>query len=503
MNNAVLNRAVLGCAYVGTADVGGVGVMGALDEGEVQPYIKGHVTDGSSTFTFNVNKNQSVTVPVDGNGNWKWVVDRTITSFEKLVQNKTNIDKLYINLQSVSNLTSCYYMCENASNLKEIAIVGDWASVTNAERMFYNTKLTTLTIKGQFAPIQMANFAFVGTNNADLLFPKEMFRNATTLNRAFMGANVKLLDLSLADNCSDFSYIGQNNNNLVTLKLPNIKVNATFICGNSTNLENIEVLSTKSNLDFQKCGKLTEQSIVNIFNAVAADGVVLTFHQNVWNMIMREIDVQGSPIQVAYQNMIDNYDVTIANASFDAEIEYLKGDGNAYIKTNDLFKINTIIKIIVTNSDVLHENRYHIVGTFKSGARYRISTMDFKITTYYWYGASSSADVGDLSTTKTTYVITYNSLKKYQNNSIVKDLSFKTEYVSNNVPISMFFCDESGDFYEHFLGEIYACQIYEGDTLVRDFIPVRKGTTGYMYDKVSGNLFGNSGTGDFILGNDK
>ena len=34
-------------------------------------------------------------------------------------------------------------------------------------------------------------------------------------------------------------------------------------------------------------------------------------------------------------------------------------------------------------------------------------------------------------------------------------------------------------------------------------IPVRVGTTGYMYDKVSGQLFGNSGTGDFILGPDK
>lgn len=35
-----------------------------------------------------------------------------------------------------------------------------------------------------------------------------------------------------------------------------------------------------------------------------------------------------------------------------------------------------------------------------------------------------------------------------------------------------------------------------------DLIPVRIGTTGYMYDKVSGQLFGNSGTGDFILGPD-
>lgn len=38
--------------------------------------------------------------------------------------------------------------------------------------------------------------------------------------------------------------------------------------------------------------------------------------------------------------------------------------------------------------------------------------------------------------------------------------------------------------------------------LVRDFIPVRVGQVGYMYDKVSKQLFGNSGTGSFTLGSD-
>ena len=33
-------------------------------------------------------------------------------------------------------------------------------------------------------------------------------------------------------------------------------------------------------------------------------------------------------------------------------------------------------------------------------------------------------------------------------------------------------------------------------------IPVRKGDVGYMYDKVSGKLFSNAGTGAFILGPD-
>ena len=39
--------------------------------------------------------------------------------------------------------------------------------------------------------------------------------------------------------------------------------------------------------------------------------------------------------------------------------------------------------------------------------------------------------------------------------------------------------------------------------LLNDLIPVRKGNVGYMYDKVSGQLFRNAGTGAFITGPDK
>lgn len=48
----------------------------------------------------------------------------------------------------------------------------------------------------------------------------------------------------------------------------------------------------------------------------------------------------------------------------------------------------------------------------------------------------------------------------------------------------------------------YYFKIYNNGVLVRDMIPVRVGQTGYMYDRVSKQLFGNSGTGDFILGPD-
>ena len=51
-------------------------------------------------------------------------------------------------------------------------------------------------------------------------------------------------------------------------------------------------------------------------------------------------------------------------------------------------------------------------------------------------------------------------------------------------------------------GKLYYLQIYDNGVLVRDFIPVRDGQIGGLYDRVSGQFFGNDGTGDFILGGD-
>lgn len=49
---------------------------------------------------------------------------------------------------------------------------------------------------------------------------------------------------------------------------------------------------------------------------------------------------------------------------------------------------------------------------------------------------------------------------------------------------------------------IYYFKAWKNNMLVRDFIPVRVGQVGYMYDRVSKELFGNISSGTFILGND-
>lgn len=50
-------------------------------------------------------------------------------------------------------------------------------------------------------------------------------------------------------------------------------------------------------------------------------------------------------------------------------------------------------------------------------------------------------------------------------------------------------------------GKLYYLKIYEGETLVRDFVPCKSasGEVG-LYDKVSAQFYGNAGTGEFIAG---
>ena len=49
----------------------------------------------------------------------------------------------------------------------------------------------------------------------------------------------------------------------------------------------------------------------------------------------------------------------------------------------------------------------------------------------------------------------------------------------------------------------YYVKIFNNNRLILDLIPVKKDGIGYMYDKISNQLFSNQGTGNFILGPDK
>lgn len=194
---------------------------------------------------------------------------------------------------------------------------------------------------------------------------------------------------------------------------------------------------------------------------------------------------------------------------YDAEIEYLESTGTQYINTG----------VILQRADLC---RMDIVYTFYDNGQWNINGLSGSVYAGPGVGInpykcfSYTAGTTDKSTNVlATHGVLYRHNLDIKNSIyIVEDYLNGTEVYHNdnitksqnnpqrNVPMIIFgYYSYNGAMAR--VMKIYKAAIYENDVLLRDFIPVRIGTTGYMYDKVSKQLFGNSGTGAFILGPDK
>lgn len=193
---------------------------------------------------------------------------------------------------------------------------------------------------------------------------------------------------------------------------------------------------------------------------------------------------------------------------YDAEVEYLESTGKQYIDTGLVWDSGEWdCRAVITALSSVHEN--YVISQHSSGQgavyafvylndhyaylAYRINTAassyvqsDFFGKTYEWHAhytnGNQTLSIGNLVTLSANQVwksgatqegmrIIIGGMRTY--GSMAKDIRF---------------------------GRV---RIEHGNFLVRDFIPVRVGSIGYMYDRVSGQLFGNQGTGDFIIGQDK
>ena len=189
---------------------------------------------------------------------------------------------------------------------------------------------------------------------------------------------------------------------------------------------------------------------------------------------------------------------------YDAEIEYLESDSSAYIDT----KING-------NNNNLRIEVYFLYSKFVAyGAVFGNYVSDSYNGTRLILSNQTNKAISCTNTICTTVGNTIidcsANVKHYVNadcNRVIVDsttvtITNKSKGSENNGNICLFNRSLTNYIKRDIGLRIYDFKIYDGETLVRDFIPVRVGQVGYMYDKVSGQLFGNSGTGNFILGND-
>ena len=190
---------------------------------------------------------------------------------------------------------------------------------------------------------------------------------------------------------------------------------------------------------------------------------------------------------------------------YDAQIEYLRGTGTQYIDSGIECTGGLSVKCkfrCSTNQNSafaggiynLGSNTYfrHHISPYYSYGIYYLSLNSTAIAQYIfstnkWFVVEINAITGNCIINENTYTITVvaDSYTTNANYGIFARLSgnMNIQYRTGNTDIEYF-------------------QLIKNENILRDFIPVRVGNVGYLYDKVSRQLFGNAGTGDFILGND-
>ena len=192
---------------------------------------------------------------------------------------------------------------------------------------------------------------------------------------------------------------------------------------------------------------------------------------------------------------------------YDAEVEYLQGDGVARIMLDDRYS---------------PEKKYIGIGITEESYTGRFAGSEQGRRAQY-VGATSGKIEAKSSSPGNSFIVSVDGATPYKcydyvadgvNISISldgnvlssKETTEKIPYVSNKMELfAIRGIGSSTGIVGTWAGLCYYFRLVtvEGETVL-DLIPVRKDGVGYMYDRVSGRLYGNAAdSGAFILGPDK
>ena len=189
---------------------------------------------------------------------------------------------------------------------------------------------------------------------------------------------------------------------------------------------------------------------------------------------------------------------------YDAEVEYLESTGTQWIDTGIVPTDSTGFQVLSRCLGTGVDNNYRLIGVQDGSVRclFSTQTVGSNNTFFGW-----NSPVGRLGLFYNVDVLA--SLNFLNNRSAILNGQTKASNLSTlgTITLRMYLFgnnSQAGNMSNNFIGRVYSAKISENSTLVRDFIPVRKGTVGYMYDRVTGLMkpFGNAGTGDFVVGPD-
>ena len=205
---------------------------------------------------------------------------------------------------------------------------------------------------------------------------------------------------------------------------------------------------------------------------------------------------------VAIAEVTGAISITAVGKPYDAEVEWLQSDGVAYIDTGFKHNQNTRIVCKLEHVGTMQTYSYPFGSLGGVSGTNKLFTAcvngNSRLATYYGTGTAhafsiSGSGVHTFDMNKnvhkvdnSTYTFSSRTFSSSYNTLIFGYTSYDGSFIGSKIEV-----------------RFYYFQIYDNGDLVRDFIPVRDNGVGYLYDKVSGRLFGNANSSSaFSYGND-
>lgn len=176
------------------------------------------------------------------------------------------------------------------------------------------------------------------------------------------------------------------------------------------------------------------------------------------------------------------------------ELEYIESTGTQYIDTG--IKASKTLKVEADIDVSLASGRVMILGDYTSGSYFSWWRQN---TTIYAYYGSNNKTLAEL-TGKRKYISNNTNNIWSIDTSQITVTPNSSDFSKNGNNLYLFSVNNGGNYNKASM-KLYSCKIYDGNTLVRDFIPVKTTTNIYgLWDKINKVFYKNAGTGTFTGG---
>lgn len=191
---------------------------------------------------------------------------------------------------------------------------------------------------------------------------------------------------------------------------------------------------------------------------------------------------------------------------YDAKILYLESSGEQYINLDYyIYNYGLSGDIVIQRLDDNTGEKAYIGRTSQGG--FDLYTGGYSKIALWFDGNTGLHEISSPNTNVINKEIHHVLFDMNENGTVY--LKIDTDEYSTNVTWNTNLSKSQIQLFSHrgyynATGRIYSCKLWDNGVIIYDLIPVRKDGVGYMYDKLSNQLFGNSANGaPLILGPDK